>query len=94
MTTGLSGDSPLTPFQLLQQVVEDVFVTLQLQTAVGIGEQGIGTRVVEDVEGALGVDVEALGQQGYDAALLAPLIKGTVPVIFQQQNLWKDGDPF
>ena len=47
-------------------------VALQLQAAVGVGEQGVGARVIEDVEGALGIDVEAVGQQGGDAARLAP----------------------
>ena len=48
-------------FQLLQYVIKNVLVALQLQTAVGIGKQGVGARVVEQVEGTLGIDVEAFG---------------------------------
>ena len=59
-------------FHLSQQVVEYVLIALQLQAAIGVFEQGVGALVVEDVERALGVNVEALGQQVGYATLLAP----------------------
>jgi hypothetical protein len=61
-----------SPFQFTQEVVEDIFVALKLKSTVGVGEKRVGARVVEDIEGTFGIDVEALGQQGYDAAFLAP----------------------
>ena len=75
-----SWDVTLCPhflcFQFLKYVREDVLVALLLQATVRIREQGVCARVVEEVEGTLGIDVEAFGQKCGDAAGLLRLLRG------------------
>ena len=67
--------------QFSQQVVQYVTVAHQLQSAVGIVEQGISAGVVENIESPLCIYVQTLGQYRGDSGSLAPkyLVSHRIP---------------
>ena len=73
--------------QFSQQVVQYVTVAHQLQSAVGIVEQGISAGVVENIESPLCIYVQTLGQYRGDSGSLAPkyLVSHRIPPSFASQ---------